>query len=573
VSAFAQGRRITRRDAALALAPGAAWVLSCIVCLAVLLQIRCGAIGDVSWLITVDEKWLSGATPYVDIIETDPPGALLVYWPAVALARSLGLAPELLVAVFGFATVGGALLLSASIVRRAGFVEALSPISLGLALIAATLLPGRAFDERDFFAAILGTPYLALAAARAARAPVSLSAAIAAGLGAGAMIAIKPPYALVLIAIAPYLVARLGWRSLFGMVEFYVAGAVTLVFVAATWFFFPAYFTNVGPIVAEIYLPARAPMSALIANAGVLLGAVMTLSLSVGAGRIVRSPLIATPLLGALGALAAFFIQGKGWLYHIYPALDFLTLAIAVALAKRGLARNEAAALLLVGLAAAIAVTLIDGWPIQIALLTMVVAGFLLPQAMGAGGEPPLLRIARMAVPACLGVLIALYFHPIDGESDPALARALKRLGPHPTIGAITDGLGLGHPLAREIGAIWAQRAQGMVMAGAARYQMSLHPDDLALRARMEKAVRADRDLLVEDLRKNRPDAILVGKLGTPFNKWAWNDPEIAAARADYVYFADNGNPKWPASIYVRKELIGLRPTLDVTTDAAGDGK
>jgi hypothetical protein len=240
VSALAAGAPVARGDDAFVLAPGAAWAIGCILCLAAMLQIRCGTIGDVSWLITVDEKWLAGATPYVDIIETDPPGALLLYLPAVALARCLGLAPELLVAVCGFATVGGSLWLAASIVRRAGFLEALNPITLGLALVAATLLPGRAFDERDFLAAVLGTPYIALAAARAARAPVSLRAAIAAGLGAGAMIAIKPPYALVMIAIAPYLIARLGWRPLFRMVELYAAGALGLVFVAATWLFFPA---------------------------------------------------------------------------------------------------------------------------------------------------------------------------------------------------------------------------------------------------------------------------------------------------------------------------------------------
>jgi hypothetical protein len=189
----------------------------------------------------------------------------------------------------------------------------------------------------------------------------------------------------------------------------------------------------------------------------------------------------------------------------------------------------------------------------------MVVAGFLLPQATGVAA-PRIVRIARMGAPACLGVLVALFLHRIEGESDPALARALTRLGPHPTIVTISEGLGLGHPLVRDIGGIWVQRTQGMLMAATARYRIADNPGDEALRARMEKAILADRDSLVEDIRRNRPDAILVGKLGTPFNKWAWNDPEIAAARADYVYFADNGDPEWPAVIYVRKDLIGLRP-------------
>jgi hypothetical protein len=566
VSAFAASAPVARRDAAFVLAPGATWVLSCIVCVAALMQIRCGTVGDVSWLITVDEKWLAGATPYVDIIETNPPGALLIYLPAVALARSLGLAPELLVAAFGFVTIAGALLLSASIARRAGFVEALNPITLGLALIATAVLPGRAFDQRDFFAAILGTPYLALAAARAARAPVALPAAIAAALGAGAMIAIKPPYALVLLALAPYLMARLGWRAMFGMVELYVVAAVALATVAAIWFCFPAYLVNVVPSLIEVYVLARAPMRALIGADGVLFALALAASLTVIAGRRLRSPLIATPLIGALGAFCAYILQGKGWLSQIYPALEFLTLAIAVALGERRLGRNGAAAAALVGLAAATAAALVDGWALAIALMATVIAAILPRRAMGVAGAPLLSGIARMGLAACLGVLSALFLHPIGGEGDPVLARELSRLGPHPTVVAISESLGLGHPLVREVGGIWVQRTQSMLMAATARSRIADNPGDQALKARMEKAIRADRDLLVADIRRNRPDAILVGRIGTPFNQWAWNDPEIAAARADYVYFADNGDPRWPAAIYVRKDLIGLRPGLDVAT-------
>jgi hypothetical protein len=69
------------------------------------LQCRFGLLGDVSWLITVDEKWLDGATPYRAVIEINPPASLMLYWPAVALARVLGVAPEFTVAAFGFSTV------------------------------------------------------------------------------------------------------------------------------------------------------------------------------------------------------------------------------------------------------------------------------------------------------------------------------------------------------------------------------------------------------------------------------------------------------------------------------------
>ena len=71
-----------------------------------------------------------------------------------------------------------------------------------------------------------------------------------------------------------------------------------------------------------------------------------------------------------------------------------------------------------------------------------------------------------------------------------------------------------------------------------------------------------DRRMLVEDIERGRPDAILVGRLDTRFYQWAWSDPAIAAARADYQFFAANPDKGFPAELWVRKDLIGLRASL-----------
>src|SRR5277367_3294213 len=133
---------------------------------AIAAQFHFGAVGDVSWMITICEKWLDGGTPYVDFIETNPPASILLYMPAVALARLIGARPEALVAASGFAAVGAALWLSAAILRRARLIAQIGPATLGLALVALTILPGRTFDERDFFVTLFALPYLALTAAR-----------------------------------------------------------------------------------------------------------------------------------------------------------------------------------------------------------------------------------------------------------------------------------------------------------------------------------------------------------------------------------------------------------------------
>src|SRR5438105_10813977 len=49
---------------------------------------------DVSWLLTIGERVLDGQRLYVDIVEINPPMAVLAYLPGVALARALGMDPK-----------------------------------------------------------------------------------------------------------------------------------------------------------------------------------------------------------------------------------------------------------------------------------------------------------------------------------------------------------------------------------------------------------------------------------------------------------------------------------------------
>jgi hypothetical protein len=122
--------------------------------LAVALQARFGLLGDVSWLITADEKWLDGEVPYRDFIEINPPASLLLYWPAIALARLVGVSPEFAVSAFGFLSIAAGLGLSAAILGRAGLIGRIGPLGFGVALIALAILPGQSFCERDQLAAL-----------------------------------------------------------------------------------------------------------------------------------------------------------------------------------------------------------------------------------------------------------------------------------------------------------------------------------------------------------------------------------------------------------------------------------
>ena len=100
--------------------------------IAVATQLWFGMLGDVSWLITIDEKWLSGQVPYVDFVEINPPASLLLYWPAVFLAHALGLRAEFVVSAFGFGSIAASLSLSALILKRAGLTVGPTPYAFVL---------------------------------------------------------------------------------------------------------------------------------------------------------------------------------------------------------------------------------------------------------------------------------------------------------------------------------------------------------------------------------------------------------------------------------------------------------
>ena len=117
--------------------------------------------------------------------------------------------------------------------------------------------------------------------------------------------------------------------------------------------------------------------------------------------------------------------------------------------------------------------------------------------------------------------------------------------------------MGFGHPMARRTGAIWVQRVPSLFITSAVRRLVDEHPGDAALRQRLQPYADRDKAMLIEDIGRQRPDALLVGPLNTRMHAALWADPEISAARADYRLFATNDRPDFPAELWVRKDLVG----------------
>lgn len=280
--------------------PLSAWAAAAVAVLAVWQQAQLGLDGDVSWLLTVAERVADGAVPYRDVAEVNPPASILLYLPGVLIARTTGLRAEAV-------TVAGTLLLALwawrAIVRVTG----------GGARTAAVLLlvPAACFAQREHAAVLALLPALAalIAGGRPGRA-----ALLAAGLGAGVAVAIKPHFAAALLLPLVWAWAR-GERGTAAIGA--AAAGVALVYAGAVLWWFPAYLATV-PDLASGYLPSRTDWISLLRGPAVApFAALAALCWATGGRRFERPA--AVLLLAGAGFVLAALVQGKGYLNHGLP--------------------------------------------------------------------------------------------------------------------------------------------------------------------------------------------------------------------------------------------------------------
>jgi hypothetical protein len=460
------------------------WMIAAaILATALLIQVPLVLNADLGWLLTASEKILDGRKLGIDLFESNPPLSVYMYMPAAMLARTTGIAPEFIVIILVVIEIAGALL----IIDRAAAAANLDArernrSAWSLALLLA-IVPGAVFGQREHIAVTALTPLVALTAVRwrdLDPGPV----AILAGLGAGLAICIKPFF--VLVAALPILlnvVRRRSPRPLFTP-EVYAAGAAAIGYGAVLVAFFPAYLFVYAPMVTAAYLPIRQ------AFFGLVLTPIAVISVSIVFVRLLTPQNFrmwgdATPwLAAAVGGAATFLLQGKGWPYTAF-ALCLFAMAAPLLHVRTGTLRPPAAA-----------------------------AGF-----------------------ATL-VLIGLYLSsPAPGF--PPLTRQVEALAKHPRLLAITDHIGLGHPLVRQLDGVWVGSSCAQLLAGGAILREQASQPTQGEREKLDGIIDFERRQLLVDLRSGRPDVILVDTyLFSTFRfdwlAWAGSDPELQAELGRY---------------------------------------
>ena len=462
------------------------------------LALRGEATPDVSWLITMCERMLNGERAYVDILETTPPVPMLLYMPGAVVAKYIGGAPETWTFAFAYACAFGSLWLAARILPNRFSDGVPAWVALTPVAVVLFLLPRDAFAQREYFAAAWALPMTAVFMRHAddqswPELPDRILAAVLGGL----TIAVKPPlFALPGVLVGLYYWARTRSLSFLLPSGLVAAAAIGLALTAASLAAFPDYLRNMSGIMADVYVPTRGPLWWFAHDEGCVavlccLGVALFLSTRGSAPAVTMSSIVAAAFL------AAYFVQGKFFFYHVFPAAPFGALAASVAVFRRLRGIDQA-----------------PFWT----------------RAQGAG------------VYGLAGCLVALLFtrgfadgRPVMRDSTWATALA------HPTALAVSPIEDTSFPLARRIGAVWTGRSHSQWIARYTRFALTsdaLSPD---AKARLLAYYRSDLEGILREIRDKRPEIIIEDT--RPI--FSWLAPELNALQPgfldDYRVLAEQG--------------------------------
>lgn len=480
-----------------------ALIIGAIVLAAAAVQLLSKTNTDVSWLLTLSERWLAGERPYVEFIEVNPPASILLYMPAVLVSRLSGLSPEAAtIALMLGGAVASAALTSGLVTRARLVAPCRGPLNVLAIVMLLTILPTGDFAEREHIAVIAILPLLALISGSIAGWRPALVTAVLAGAGGGIAVAIKPMFALALAGPVFLLIGRRGWRAPFSEPALYAAALLPLAYGVAVPFAFPAFTGDVLHRVLVAYVPLRQPLVAVLLSPVTLTGIGFVFVAMLLTQRGGRTPWISVLLLAALGFAVAFVGQGKGWAYQALPMNTLAALSAVTAL--------------------------LDGRP--------------------ADRSRGLLCAISLLLAGCGALDFAA--HPTMGAAIPGLAEAIVATKPHPTMMALTSDIALGHPLVRDVGGRWVGTFPAEWISSNADQLRALGVSP-ETDAELQRLSREERATVAGDLRTRQPDVVLVH--GARWQAYIDTDPTLRESFAPYRFRGAYG----PVGLWTRTEQDG----------------
>lgn len=282
---------------------------------------------DTSWYLVATRLFLNGAPLYDYIGEVNPPLAFYLTAPPLFIADILGTDDTGTFISYTLFLAFASLAWCSRLANRAAISEQ-QRWALIMGLIAATLImPLGSFGQREHLMLIATAPYFVAVMLRERRGASSPIHDAAIGAVATIGFALKPYF--YIAAAAPALLVLLQTRRLRDVLTpaNLCIVACTLAYAVAVWRFHPAYLEKIVPIARIVYGSFGKPIEEVLLVPAL---AAFLAVLFVALRRQAAIDDVARYILAiALGFLACYIWQFKGWSYQLVPFLAYAFLFAA----------------------------------------------------------------------------------------------------------------------------------------------------------------------------------------------------------------------------------------------------
>jgi hypothetical protein len=444
---------------------------------------------DVSWLLIVCERVLDGQRLYLDILEINPPMAGAVNIIAVVLGRLLGLRAELMTLVLVFGLIAGSMVVTWRLLRNSRIPGRAAAAPLAVCAIALLgILPMYDFGQREHLALLFLLPALAVLIRRADGEIIPPGVVVIAGISAAITMCFKPYFAFgVGTAVIAAATNARQWRIVFAP-ENWIASALVVAYALWVYVAFPAYFTVIYPVASDVYRLLTSSWLALALGGATTLWLVAVFATLLLQSRRSADPALVVLLASSLGFAMSYFVQSRGYNYHAYPMVALALMAFGYAVATIDRARQHG----------------------------------------------PRLQVGSSV--AAVALLVSACFWFKASVDVRALQDAVVKLGlQRPKIIMLGGAATIAHPLVRNVGGVWVSRQEALSIREIVRRARLERTIDAATSARFDAYLAAERNGLVDDIRKMPPDVVLIDDREADWSAWAQADPELAQLLKPYA--------------------------------------
>lgn len=481
---------------------------------------------DTSMQISVLENTLNGMVLGVDVREVSTPMAIAIFLPGIFIGKYLGTTSETGVYTTCYLVFLLSLYLFYKFDRKAKLLNNIEQFFFYLSYIFIFIVYFQdVFAQREHFALMLMMPYLAQQACSLSKITnISIPEKIVTGMMMGIACAIKPYFLIVLICFSIHDFYRIKHlKVLFGIdkISIYI---VYVIYSLWCYYVYPEYFVFMKDYLLKYYVIDYFDLYAMVRqphSVAYFYLLILTLFINYKLASQKKIALFKILFFSSLCFYAIYFIQRRGYPYHLYPSFVLLFLAFILTC--------------------------------NTSLMTMRDRG-----------------VKRTDIQLfCIGAVFFLLFCLTEGfssfrvtQSTDAFGKTISRLVSSPTMLSLNRDLGEGHPLVRDIKGKWVGSYPSIWgYVNVLQEDLPLIKrdtfDDLPPKIRdrytlMREASVEQLITTAKDIRERKPDIILLSK-NHYWREFVLSQKDIQDALKDYEPAAEIGVTEiWKRKILVR---------------------